>query len=170
VRPTIAASAVTALACLAAACGGTAPRVTPTPGVPSTPSARAPGTAGSPSAATTAAPTPPPTRPSPTAPSAVSTTGPIGQSLTLSPASVRRGGTVRVSGFAPQCTGVTILSNAFPGPQEFAGVHAVTPTTTPDGHFSASVTIPVSTAPGSYPVTVRACGGNLGVELTLTVT
>jgi len=90
--------------------------------------------------------------------------------MTLTPGTVPAGSVVRITGYAPGCTGVTLLSDAFPGPQEFAGVHAVSATSTPDGHFSASVTIPASTAPGPYPVTARACGGNLGVQLTLTVT
>lgn len=169
-----------ACALLAAACGS-APATAPGPG---TPSPSAPGTAASPTPAATGTPTPssaagptpgvtatpaPPRLPA--TPAAESTTGPIGQSLTLSPASVAPGGTVRITGGNPHpCGSVTILSNAFPGPEEFAGVHAVTASTAPDGHFSTTVTIPASTRPGSYPVTVRACGGNFGVELTLMVT
>lgn len=70
---------------------------------------------------------------------------------------------------APGCNSVTILSNAFPGSQQYAGVNAVT-AAAPGGYFSVTVTIPGSRPAGSYPVIVRACGGNLGVELLLTIT
>jgi hypothetical protein len=132
-----------------------------------------PGATPSATAAITGSPTPPPASASPAATPAapVSTSGPVGQTLTLDPGTLPAGAAVHISGYAPdRCTGVTILSNAFPGPQEFAGVHAVTAASTPDGHFTATATIPSSTPPGGYPVTVRACGGNLGVQLTLRVT
>jgi hypothetical protein len=156
------AAVATTLGCLAA-CGSTPPAATLTP-------SRSPSPSPEPTTAVSSSPSPLPTPSPPTPAAAASTSGPVGQYLTLDPASVPPGGTVRISGYAPHCTGVTILSNAFPGPQEFAGVHAVTPSTTPDGHFSATVTIPATTRPESYPVTVRACGGNLGVELPLKVT
>jgi hypothetical protein len=176
VRPTtLVAAAALACALPAAACGLT-PTSTPVP------SGAAPLTA-SPSPATTAPASPSPAPPtpvvtatpapprSPAASAAESTTGPIGQSMALSPASVAPGGTVRITGDDPtHCGSITILSNAFPGPQEFAGVPAVTATETADGHFSATVTIAAGTRPGSYPVTARACGGNFGTELTLKVT
>jgi hypothetical protein len=159
---------VTALgmaACLAA-CG---------PDTVSAPTVSASATAtATPTAAITGSPTPPPAtaRPTPTSAPAVSATGPAGQSMTLNPGTLPSGGTVHITGYALSgCTsGLTLLSNAFPGPQEFAGVHAVTATSTPDGHFSATVTIPASTAPGGYSVTARCGGGNLGLNLTLTVT
>ena len=134
-------------------------------------------------AGTGSTPTPPPTPTSvstsalantPTLPPAtpssapVCTSGSVGQSLCVDPATLAAGSVVRVSGYAPGCTSVTILSNAFPGPQQFAGVNAVT-AAAPGGRFSATVTIPASTPAGSYPITVRACGGNLGVQLILTV-
>lgn len=148
-----------AAACLAA-CGAdtvSAPTMTPPPLATAT-------------ATPTVAATPVPAPPAPPRATPMSTSGPVGQTLTLDPGRLAAGSVVRISGYAPHCTGVTILSTAFPGPQEFAGVPAVTATSTADGHFAATVTIPRTTAAGGHPVTVRACGGNLGVELTLTVT
>jgi hypothetical protein len=157
-------AAVLGTAACVAACGPdtvSAPTVSSPPGA--TPSA---------TVAITGSPTPPPASASAGATPAtpVSTSGPVGQTLTLDPGTLPAGTAVHISGYAPGCGGVTILSSAFPGPQEFAGVHAVTAASTADHHFSATVTLPTSTPPGSYPVTVRACGGNLGVELTLRVT
>jgi hypothetical protein len=153
-------AAVVGMAVCLAACG---PDTVSAPTVSSPPSA---------TPAITGSPTPPPASASagatPAAP--VSTSGAVGQTLTLDPGTLPAGTAVHISGYAPDCSGVTILSRAFPGPQEFAGVHAVTAASTPDHRFSATVTLPTSTPPGSYPVTVRACGGNLGVELTLRVT
>jgi hypothetical protein len=158
-----------AAACLAA-CGAdtvSAPTVSTPQGatVTATPTA---------TAAITGSPTPPPATatatPAATPAPAVSTSGPAGQTMALDPGTVPAGSAVRISGYALSCTGVTLLSNAFPGPQELAGVHAVSATSTADGHFSATVTIPSSTPPGGYAVTARACGGNLGVQLTLKVT
>lgn len=160
-------AAAAAVLCLAA-CG---PETVSAPTVSRTPSPGATTASPTVTAGITGSPTPPPPTATPYPP--VSTSGAIGQTLTLDPGTVPAGSVVRVSGqdtSKPPCGSVTILSNAFPGPQEFAGVHAVTATTDATGHFAASVTIPASTAPGQYPVTVRACGGNFGVQLTLTVT
>jgi hypothetical protein len=168
-------AAAAAALCLAA-CGDTvsAPTISPTP----PPSAAA--TASPAPTATgriTGSPTPPPPTGAPSTPTStpaapVTTTGPIGQTLTVDPGTVPSGSTVHVGGYDPtkSCASMTILSNAFPGPQEFAGVHAVTAPVDATGHFGATVTIPVSIAPGQYPITVRACGGNFGVQVTLTVT
>lgn len=171
------ASIATAAAALClAACGDTvvAPTISPTASPSGTATASpAPTTTGR----ITGSPTPPPPTSAPSTPTStpaapVSTTGPIGQTLTVDPGTVPSGSTVHVSGHDPSmsCSSMTILSNAFPGPQEFAGVHAVTAPVDATGHFSATVTIPVSIAPGQYPITVRACGGNFGVQVTLTVT
>lgn len=96
-------------------------------------------------------------------------TGPIGQQLSVTPSSVVPGSTVTVSGRLPSCPSVTLLSRAFPGPAEFAGVPAVTAAVASDGSFSTTVTIPTSRAPGAYDISGRACGGNLGVVVTLHV-
>lgn len=167
--PASIAAAAGAVLCLAA-CGPetvSAPTVSMTPSPSATAAASPTPTA---SARITGSPTPPPASATPHPP--VSTSGAIGQTLTLDPGTVAAGSAVRVSGYDPSrsCGSMTILSNAFPGPQEFAGVHAVTAPVDATGHFGVTVTIAASTAPGQYPVTVRACGGNFGVQLTLTVT
>ena len=102
--------------------------------------------------------------------SASAVTGPVGQSLFVSPSTVERGHSVTVTGLAPSCSTVTLLSNAFPSTNEFAGVPAVSATSTAGGHFHATVTIPASRAPGAYTIGARACGGNLGITVELTVT
>lgn len=170
--PLALASALGAALCLA----GCGPDTVSAPTVSSTPSPSATASATA-APRITGSPTPPPATsigitPSATPAPPVSTSGPIGQTLTLDPGTVPAGSVVRVSGHDPDnsCHAVTILSNAFPGPQEFAGVHAVTAPVDATGHFGVGVTIPASTPPGQYPVTVRACGGNFGVQLTLTVT
>jgi len=102
--------------------------------------------------------------------SALALTGPAGQSLSVSPSTVVRGHAVTVAGIAPSCNTVMVLSDAFPSSNEFAGVPAVDATSTSGGHFTATVVIPVNRAPGSYAITARACGGNLGLSVTLVVT
>ncbi len=162
--------ALGAAACLADCGSGPAssPTGSPSAAASSPTAAATPTPTPSPAQVITGSPTPPPATPTPAPP--VSSSGAAGQSMTITPGTIARGGTVRITGYAPQCTGVTLISKAFPGPQEFAGINAVSATSTPDGHFSATVTIPASTPPGAYSVTARACGGNLGLDLTLTVT
>jgi hypothetical protein len=164
VLPAALAAALGAGLCLAG-CGPdtvSAPTVSATPRASATPSVTA-------TPVTTNTPTPPAST-TPAAP--VSTSGPIGQTMTLDPGTVAAGSAVRISGYDPSqgCGSLMILSRAFPGPQEFAGVPAVTATIGPDGHFSTTVTIASSMTAGAYPVTGRACGGNFGTQLTLTVT
>jgi hypothetical protein len=97
-------------------------------------------------------------------------TGPEGQSLNVSPSTVAPGGSVTVTGDALTCNDVTLLSAALRSTHEFAGVPAVAATPTGGGHFRANVTIPANRAPGNYSIGARACGGNLGVTVTLHVT
>jgi hypothetical protein len=96
--------------------------------------------------------------------------------LQVSPRSIGAGGTVVVSGSvgpAPEgsacATSVMLLSRAFPGPDEFAGVPAVVAAVRPDGTFAATTRIPASTPAGTYDITGRCGGGNLGVTATLGV-
>ncbi|HUI49333.1 MAG TPA: hypothetical protein VL119_11590 [Acidimicrobiia bacterium] len=97
--------------------------------------------------------------------------------ITVSPTSVSHAGSVTVSGDvlvngARACAvgdDVTLISNAFAGHGEFAGVGAVTVPVDSTGHFSATVTILPSVADGTYTITGRCGGGNLGVEASLTV-
>jgi hypothetical protein len=96
--------------------------------------------------------------------------------LQVSPRSVAAGGSVTVSGSVgpdsagSECaSGVTLLSRAFVHTQDFAGVPAVSAAVRPDGTFTATTTIPRSKAAGSYTITGRCGGGNLGVSATLVV-
>ena len=93
--------------------------------------------------------------------------------INVSPSSVAPGGSVTASGNVGNgCQHgdqVTLISQAFGGPGEFAGVPAVTATSNTSGAFSASAAIPSSRAPGSYSVSARCGGGSFG-SATVTVT
>src|SRR6185312_6834058 len=92
--------------------------------------------------------------------------------LAVAPTSVRRGGTVLVSGVAGGCTAgdqVTVLSRAFAATHSFAGVPAVLAQVGSAGRFSAKARIPATRSPGTYVLTARCGGGNLGVSARLTV-
>jgi hypothetical protein len=93
--------------------------------------------------------------------------------LHVSPKQVSRGAQTRVFGSAAGgCAAgdrVTLISRAFPGTHRFAGVPAVFATTRASGAFSKRVRIPAGRAPGSYTVTGRCGGGNLGVTRRLRV-
>jgi hypothetical protein len=100
-------------------------------------------------------------------------TSSITVALTVKPKTVHRGGTILVSGVAGGCTSgdtVTMISHAFPSTHSFAGVPAVFATVGSAGRFSATTRIPVSRATGSYAITARCGGGNLGVTAHLAVT
>jgi hypothetical protein len=98
-------------------------------------------------------------------------------SINVSPSTASPRGTVTVSGdvLVNGQAGcglpgqVTLISNAFVGLGEFAGEGAVTATADTSGHFSTTVNLSSSVSPGTYTVTGRCGGGNLGVEATLTV-
>ena len=93
-------------------------------------------------------------------------------SLSVLPASVRAGGTVRLSGSADGCTAgsnVFLLSGAFVRRHEFAGVPAVLARVRPGGGFRVWTTIPRSRRPGRYVITGRCGGGNLGFAVSLRV-
>ena len=64
---------------------------------------------------------------------------------------------------------VTLISPAFNGLGEFAGVGAVSAPVDSAGSFNTTVTLPGTTAPGTYEISGRCGGGNLGVTATLTV-
>jgi hypothetical protein len=84
------------------------------------------------------------------------------------PSSVAAGDTVVVSGSVGpdsagvECRGVTLLSRAFVHTYDFAEVPAVFAGVKPDGTFTAATTIPRSKAAGTYTITGRCGGGNLG--------
>jgi hypothetical protein len=93
-------------------------------------------------------------------------------SLTVRPGAARRGGSVVVSGVAGGCTAgdqVTISSRAFAATHSFAGVPAVFAPVGSAGRFSAKTRIPATRRPGTYLLTARCGGGNLGVSAHLTV-
>ena len=96
--------------------------------------------------------------------------------LRVSPSSVTAGDTVVVSGSvgpAPAgsacASSLMLLSRAFVHTDEFAGVPALTAAVKPDGTFTTTTRIPRSTPAGTYTVSGRCGGGNLGVSATLTV-
>jgi hypothetical protein len=105
---------------------------------------------------------------------AASPTPPV--AVHASPNPVLAGHTVTLSGSigpdqaGSECaTGVKLLSRAFDSNQDFAGVPALGATVRPNGTFTATTTIPRSKAAGSYAVTGRCGGGNLGVSATLVI-
>jgi hypothetical protein len=97
--------------------------------------------------------------------------------INVSPSTVAVGSQVTVSGDVlangqPGCQvpgDVTLISQAFNGLGEFAGVGAITAPADASGNFSATATLPGTTGPGTYEITGRCGGGNLGVSATLTV-
>jgi hypothetical protein len=64
---------------------------------------------------------------------------------------------------------VTLISKAFPHTHDFAGVPAVFAHQKPNGHYSIRVRIPKSRTPGTYTISGRCGGGNLGVTRKLKV-
>jgi hypothetical protein len=98
-------------------------------------------------------------------------------SISVSPASVAPGAQVTVSGDVlangqPGCTvpgDVTLISPAFVGLGEFAGVGATTAQADAAGNFTTTVTLSSSVASGTYDISARCGGGNLGVTASLTV-
>ena len=97
--------------------------------------------------------------------------------INVSPSTVAVGGQVTVSGDVlangqPGCQvpgDVTLISRAFQGLGEFAGVGAITAQADSSGNFSVTATLPATTGPGTYKITGRCGGGNLGVSASLTV-
>ncbi|HEX6763563.1 MAG TPA: hypothetical protein VF094_12260 [Gaiellaceae bacterium] len=97
----------------------------------------------------------------------------VNKGLTVTPSTVRRGRTVVVRGVAGGCTSgdaVTIISRAFPATRSFAGVPAIFAQVGSAGRFSAVTRIPLIRAPGTYTITARCGGGNLGIAAHLRVT
>jgi hypothetical protein len=104
---------------------------------------------------------------------AVAPAGALAASLNVSPARVTAGDKTRVfgsvgSGCAVGNT-VTLLSRAFPRTHTFAGVPAVSTPVRANHRYSVKVRIPATRAPGSYQVSGRCGGGNLGVSRRLRV-
>ena len=96
--------------------------------------------------------------------------------LQVSPGSVTAGDTVVVSGsVGPGQAGsacassIELLSRAFDDTHEFAGVPAVTAAVRADGTFTTTTRIPRSRPAGTYDISGRCGGGNIGVSATLQV-
>lgn len=98
-------------------------------------------------------------------------------SINVSPGTVAPGGNVRLSGDVlaggtPGCEvpgTVTLISDAFAGLEEFAGVGAVNLPVDATGTFDSTVTLTSSVAAGTYSIGGRCGGGNLGVSATIVV-
>jgi hypothetical protein len=93
-------------------------------------------------------------------------------SLTVAPSPVHRGHRVIIRGNANGCPAgdaVTIISKAFAHTHDFAGLPAVFARVRSGGKFGIRPRIPSSKAVGSYGVSARCGGGNLGVSATIHV-
>jgi hypothetical protein len=98
-------------------------------------------------------------------------------SINVAPSTVGPGDNVRLSGDilaggTPGCdvsAGVTLISEAFAGLGEFAGVGAVNLPVDATGHFDSTVTLSTSIAAGTYSIGGRCGGGNIGVSANLVV-
>lgn len=98
--------------------------------------------------------------------------------IVVSPTSVQTSGTVTASGDVlvngtRNCAvgdDVTLISNAFAGFSEFAGEGALVLPVDATGHFTSTVMLKPSVPAGTYTITGRCGGGNIGVIATLTVT
>jgi hypothetical protein len=93
-------------------------------------------------------------------------------SLQVSPGSVPAGGSVHISGACEANTSGFAISSGFlhDATHDFAGVGAASFTSDAAGRFSTDAQVPASRTPGTYTVTGRCGGGNLGVSATLLVT
>jgi hypothetical protein len=96
--------------------------------------------------------------------------------LQVSPSSITAGDTVVVSGsVGPAPAGsacaisLMLLSRAFAHTDESAGVPAVIAAVEPGGTFTTTTRIPGSTPAGTYTISGRCGGGNIGVVATLEV-
>jgi hypothetical protein len=98
-------------------------------------------------------------------------TAPI--SLSVAPNPVRAGYVLLIRGSADSCPvgdTVTVLSHAFPATHQFAGVPAVLTPVRAGGAFHTQTMIPSTKRTGTYSITARCGGGNLGVLVHLRVT
>jgi hypothetical protein len=102
----------------------------------------------------------------------------LAASIVVSPPIVAPGGRIRLSGdvLAPDGTPgcevpatVTLISDAFAGLGEFAGLGAVMLPVDATAHFDSTVTLSATVPVGTYQITGRCGGGNLGVQATLEV-
>jgi hypothetical protein len=90
--------------------------------------------------------------------------------IKVDPASVHRGKVVRVYGVVIDCQGsLTLISKAFPHTHDFAGLPAVYAKPAATGQYHVRVTIPASRKAGTYTISGRCGGGNIGVTRKLKV-
>jgi type 1 fimbria pilin len=92
-------------------------------------------------------------------------------SISVSPSTISPGGTVHISGSVsiqgcPQSDDATVT-----GPSALFPPDGFGPTVPRDsnGDFATDYTVPTSTPPGTYVLTVRCGGGNVGVSAQLQV-
>ncbi len=93
-------------------------------------------------------------------------------SLHVTPSTVAAGRTVTVTGSCEANSAGWVISPAFfrDPTHEFGGLGAVSFTTGAAGTFTTHPVIARTTAPGRYSITARCGGGNLGLEVFVTVT
>jgi len=97
--------------------------------------------------------------------------------ISVSPGNVAPGGALHLTGDVlaggvPGCevpSTVTLISQVFVGLGEFAGVPAVQVPVDAAGNYDTTVTINRAVFPGTYTITGRCGGGNLGVTATVVV-
>jgi len=95
-----------------------------------------------------------------------------GPTIRVSPGAVRAGQVVRVYGAVPGCARgnqVTLISRAFSHAHDFAGLPAVYARVAARGAYSTRTRIPAARGPGTYRISGRCGGGNLGVSRLLRV-
>jgi hypothetical protein len=95
-----------------------------------------------------------------------------GPTIRTRPSRVSAGGRIRVFGLAGGCrqgNQVTLMSEAFPDDNEFAGVPAIFATVDAHDSYSVSTPVPATTPPGRYVISARCGGGNFGVQGAITV-
>ncbi len=90
-------------------------------------------------------------------------------SLTLDPSTIAVGGRLIVTGTCEPNSSGFVLSQAFLGQTEFAGVPAVAFSTDSKGAFGVTFLITPAVKPGTYRVSARCGGGNLGLTRMLKV-
>ena len=95
-----------------------------------------------------------------------------GPTIKVSPGAVQAGEIVRVYGVVPGCgagSEVTLISPAFSHQHDFAGLPAISASVGAHSAYSVRTRIPAARAAGTYHITGRCGGGNLGVSASLRV-